>query len=461
MKWLALIALLGVTFSFIPVMRSSARSVEKACLLLGFLPFALEPLHITMAFVSWLDWPGFSKGAEFSAVDALVLSLYCVLPRVRHSLPFRISFALYFLATLFSASQAFAPAASLFYSWQLVRMFFVYVVIIRVCAHPLALSALLKGMSAGLFVEVIVVLWERFALGLLQTPGTFLHQNTLGMVTHFIVFPFFALLLSGRAGWLPSAVIPAGIIAEVLTTSRATIGLALLGYSVVFVLSAIRSWTSRKASILVVAVAMAAVAAPVALFAIASRGSASLEESDEERVALELAASMMLADHPLGVGANNFVVAANTWGYYQRAGVEWTSYGATVHNTYRLVIAETGYFGLIAFVTLLLNPMIVAIRCGLRNPKDVRGDLLLGLGTALLVEYLQCFVEWVFITDQIQYWFTMEIGLVAGLAIQFDYWRRKRAKSPFSLSKSVRLRAPLDVGPRAPAPNPVQGGNRR
>ena len=153
-------------------------------------------------------------------------------------------------------------------------MFVVYVVIIRACGHPLALSALLKGMSAGLFVEVIVVLWERFALGLLQAPGTFLHQNTLGMVTHFIVFPFFALLLSGRAGWLPSAVIPAGIIIELLTTSRATIGLAILGYSVVFVLSAIRSWTSRKAIILVVAVAMGAVVAPVALFAIAGRGSA-------------------------------------------------------------------------------------------------------------------------------------------------------------------------------------------
>ena len=178
-------------------------------------------------------------------------------------------------------------------------------------------------------------------------------------------------------------------------------------------------------------------------------------------MALESAASMMLADHPLGVGVNNFVVVANTGGYYKRAGVGWMSYGARVHSIYWLAIAETGYFGLIVFVTFLLNPMIVAIRCGLRNPKDVRGDLLLGLGAALLVEYLHCLVEWVFITDQVQYPFVMEIGLVAGLAIQLDYWRQKRAKSPFSLSKSVRLRAPLDVGPRAPAPNPVQGGNRR
>ena len=406
-----------------------------------------------MAFVSWPDWPGFVKGAEFSVVDALTLSIYFALPRVQHPLPFRISFALYFLATLLSALQAFAPGASLFYLWQLARMVLAYVVIIRVCARPLHLSALLKGMSAGLFLEAIVALWQRFGLGLLQTPGTFHHQNTLGMVTHFSVFPFFALLLSGRAGWLPFLVLPAGIIIELLTTSRATIGLALLGYSVVFVLSAVRSWTSRKAITLMVAVAMGAVVTPVALSAIASRGSDKLEGSNEERVALESAASMMLSDYPLGVGANNFVIVANTQGYYQRAGVGWYSYGAIVHNVYWLVAAETGYLGLIVFAMFLLNPMIVAIWCGLRNPKDVRGDLLIGLGAALIVEYLHCLVEWVFVTDPLNYAFAMDVGLVAGLAIQLGYWRQKRAKSPFSLSKSGPAQGPAarrrEVAPRS------------
>jgi hypothetical protein len=97
--------------------------------------------------------------------------------------------------------------------------------------------------------------------------------------------------------------------------------------------------------------------------------------------------------------------------------------------------------------------MIVAIWCGLRNPKDVRGDLLVGLGAALLVEYLHCLVEWVFVTGQLQYAFVMEIGLVAGLAIQLGYWRQKRAKSPFSLSKSVAAQGPAalrrEVAPRS------------
>ena len=265
--------------------------------------------------------------------------------------------------------------------------------------------------------------------------------------------PVLCLLLSGRAGWLPFLVLPAGIIIELLTTSRATIGLALLGYSVVFVLSAVRSWTSRKAITLMVAVAMGAVVTPVALSAIASRGSDKLEGSNEERVALESAASMMLSDYPLGVGANNFVTVANTQGYYQRAGVGWYSYGAIVHNVYWLVAAETGYLGLIVFAMFLLNPMIVAIWCGLRNPKDVRGDLLIGLGAALIVEYLHCLVEWVFVTDPLNYAFAMDVGLVAGLAIQLGYWRQKRAKSPFSLSKSGPAQGPAarrrEVAPRS------------
>ncbi len=181
---------------------------------------------------------------------------------------------------MLSALQAFVPIAAIFYSWQLARMFRVYVVVVRACAHPPTLTALLKGMSAGLLLQAAVALWQRFGLGLLQTPGTFLHQNTLGMVTHFVVFPFFALLLSGRVGWLPSVVLPAGIIVELLTTSRATVGLAGLGYSVVFVLSAMRGWTSRKAVALIVAVAVGAVIVPLALSAIASRGSDQLEGSE-------------------------------------------------------------------------------------------------------------------------------------------------------------------------------------
>jgi hypothetical protein len=100
----------------------------------------------------------------------------------------------------------------------------------------------------------------------------------------------------------------------------------------------------------------------------------------DERAALKTMASMMLSDYPLGIGANNFVIVAIVDGYSERAGVISNSRSAHVHHVFWLVAAETGYLGLATFVLLLLRPMIVSFRCGWRYRKDVRGDLLLGLG---------------------------------------------------------------------------------
>jgi O-antigen ligase len=392
-------------------------------MLMGFLPFALIPLHLNMAAISWPLWQGHVKGTEFSALDALALALYLSLPRSPYPLPFRLSMALYFFAALLSAISAAVPAAALFYVWQLARMFLVYAVVARGCADPRVPLALLMGMAAGLFMEAGIVLFQRFGLHMLQAVGTIGHQNKLGMITHFIVFPFFALMLAGRRGRLPAAVVVAGVVVEVLTASRATLGLAGLGYATVFVISALRNFTPRKGLVLLVAAGTIALVAPFALSSIAHRGATELEESDDERVHLKAAAAMMLSDNPSGVGANNFVMAANVYGYYQTAGVAWTSYTAHVHNVYWLVVAETGYLGLATFVLLLLHPLTLALRCSWRNLESERGDMLLGLGVSLFIVYIHSFVEWVFITYEVQYFCAMEMGLVAGLAAQLGHRR--------------------------------------
>ena len=87
-------------------------------------------------------------------------------------------------------------------------MFLLYAVVERACANPLVPVALLKGMAIGLLVQVPVVLWQRFGLGMLQTPGTTIHQNELGMLSHFVVFPFFALLLYGTSWTLAGCRFP-------------------------------------------------------------------------------------------------------------------------------------------------------------------------------------------------------------------------------------------------------------
>src|ERR1700736_4844080 len=127
-------------------------------MLMGFLPFALSFAHLNMAFISWLSWPGYVKGAEFSVLDGLALAIYLSLPRARQAVPFRLSMLLYFLATVFSAFQAGEPTAALFYSWQLARMFLVYATVTRGCGDPRVPHAILRGMALGVFVEVAVTI---------------------------------------------------------------------------------------------------------------------------------------------------------------------------------------------------------------------------------------------------------------------------------------------------------------
>src|SRR6266852_3923271 len=112
-------------------LRQNPREAPKLWMLLGFLPFALSFIHFNMAVVSWLGWPGYVQGAEFSILDGLAIALYLALPRTSRSIPFRFSMALYFFATVLSAVQAAEPTAALFYSWQLARMLLVYATVAR------------------------------------------------------------------------------------------------------------------------------------------------------------------------------------------------------------------------------------------------------------------------------------------------------------------------------------------
>jgi hypothetical protein len=342
--------------------------------------------------------------------------------------------ALYFLATVLSAIQAAEPTAALFYSWQLARMFLVYATVARGCKDQRVPLSILKGMAVGLIVEVVVAVYERFALGILQAPGTMTHQNLLGMVTHFAALPAFALLLGGQAGRLLTAAAPLGIAIDLLTTSRGTLGFSLLGYATIFILSGLREWTARKRTILMVGVLGILAIIPIAISSFDRRFSnqAEIIHSDyDERAAFEKAARMMLSDNPLGQGANHYVVAANVGGYNNRAGVVAveSSEGANVHNVYFLVAAETGYPGLITFVLMLLRPLTTALLCGWKNRGDQRGDLMIGLGVTLLIVYIHSLFEWIFVLPETQYMFAMDVGLVAGLATQLGYWSRNSSRT--------------------------------
>jgi O-Antigen ligase len=421
-------------------LRRNPQKLSAVGFLIGYCPFFFGMYHSVMAIISWPEWPGYVKGMEISIVDFLALAVYLSLPRKNTRLPFKFAMGAYFVAAALSITQSNVPMASFFYCWQLLRLYFLYMVVARGCENLQFSISVMKGLAAAVIIEAFDAGSQHFLFGVLQAPGTFGHQNTLGMATNMIVFPFFALLLSGRNEWLCGAVVLSGLLIELVTVSRATLGLGALGFGSLIVLSLARKWTSRKASFLAIGVVLAVMGGVVAAVSLGQRFKGEADSDYNERAAFEKAASLMLGDHPLGVGANEYVVVANTQGYNDRAGVAHASgsEAANVHNVYRLVAAETGYFGVVTYVLLLVRCAVFIFLRGWRNRYDQRGDLLLGVGVGSCVFCLHSLYEWVPITLQIQTIYVVLLGLAVGVSNQI----------PSTLASPRPRGARLTRGPR-------------
>ena len=420
MKWFFFALAVACVFPAAAWLRQNPRRLPMVITAIGALPFVwgIFPKR-EIAIFGAPGWPGYVQGFDVSALDLLILVVFLSHPRRRHApLPFKFSFAIYIFAVLLSALQASVPVATFYYVWQLLRIFFMYAVLARACSERNAAEALLKGLAIGVCFVATVVFWQRFVIHYVQAPGTFTTQNMLGVALHFATFPFFSVVLSGKLDWLPTLVPVLGAMTDVFTASRASVGFAGIGYCFLFILSIVRRWTPRKTRVLLAAVLLLAVLSPLAYRQFSLRMSVYGIEGYYGRSALIDSAAMILSENAFGIGANNYVVAANVRDYYARAGVGQMERNTFPHNIYWTTAAETGYFGFASFVVFLLRPLVMAFIRGWRYRKDQRGDLLLGLGTSLLIVYAHSYFEWIFLTDQLQYLFAIDLALIAGLTHQ-------------------------------------------
>ena len=429
MKWIVFALALAGVLPMIAIARGNPRIRELLWIFIGALPFiwGIFPKR-EIALLGEAGWPGFVHGFDISMMDLFLIIAYFSLPPKRHAaLPFKYTFAFYISAVFLSALQAVNPIATAYYVWQLLRIFMAYAIIAEACTDTRILTAILRGLAIGICFEFGVVVWQRFVTHHIQASGTFTHQNMLGVAMHFVTFPFFALLLAGERQWQPRLIPILAASIDIFTASRATVGFAGVGFSSLLVFSILRKWTATKARILLAGIVIIVLLSPIAYRQFSLRFS-SFNIGGEEggRVELNDAAALALSDRPMGVGANNFVVSANVNGYYRKADVGIKNLGTFPHNIYWTTAAETGYLGITALLAFLLRPLLFAIKHGWRNRNDRRGDLLLGLGTSLAVVYMHSFYEWSFFTNQIQYLFAIDLGLIAALAEQLRASKKGR-----------------------------------
>ena len=359
----------------------------------------------------------------------------------KEPVPFKLTFAFYFVMVVSSIAVSSIPAAATLYVWQLVRMALIAVAISRSCADPRAPKALMAGLVVGLFYNSLFGLSDYFK-GSIQSGGMMGHQNLLGLMSHFVALPALALVLGGsREKWLWLGPL-GGLIIVVVGGSRATTGLALGAYALLFVLSSMQGWNSRKAMVSALALLGLIVAAPLAASTLSKRFAVTEKSDYDERAAFEKAASMMIADHPFGVGANQYTLVANVGGYSQRAGVVWNqgSRSANVHNIYYLYAAETGWLGSLAFIMLLANAGLVAFKYSWKRRNDWRAQMLLGLAVAIATAAVHSMFEWIMTTYTAQILLAIDLGLIAGLSTQI-----KKSMASEARAKRETGRAKIDT----------------
>ena len=429
MKWVFLLALMVCTPALAGLLRSQPKYLVHTCFALGVSIFAIGP-KLWAAPIPWPGWPGPVKGLEVSFVDGIAVALIVATKGVRIPTTIKLAFAIYSLAIVISTFAAFQKMASLFYAWQLFRTALLLVAVARVSVTERnAPAALVAGLGVGILYEAGLVL-SQVAKHATRPGGNFPHANFLGLAADFAVFANLSLLLGSRRLALPGATIFAGFIIAVFGQSRATMGLFALGVVLTIFLSVYHKKSSRKYAFAGAAALGLLVAGPIMLWASGQRTAEMKQSSDAERAAMKVAARMIITDHPFGVGANQYVVVANTEGYSARAGVAWNedNRAAPVHDTYYLITAELGWIGLVGLLMMLASFIALGVKSLRRPIPGEISELLPGLLATMILVAIHINFEFVFMDFVLHYLFAIS----AGMLVAANALAKKSARAPIA-----------------------------
>lgn len=397
----------------------------------GILPFTINAINLDAALISWAGWPGYAKGIILTLLDTLALALLATRGHPFRNLPFLGLVVAYMLAATLSVAFSSTAMSSSFYAFQLLRVLIVFAAVASFVGQPGAIRWLAFGLAGGAIFQASVTLYQTLS-GAIQASGTMGHQNLLGMMLHFVTIPLLALMLARERSKLIALGVLAGLFSVSMGASRGSVGFAAIGIGLIVGLSLLRGSSEHKWKIVGIGALALAVIAPLAMGSFDRRFEAKpLQEGVyDERAAFERAANMMWSENPMGVGANQYVIVANTGGYSERAGVVWThgSRSANVHNLYLLVAAETGWPGLLTLLSLLGWTIFRGLRFAFENRRDPRGDVVLGATVAIITCAAHGLYEWVFVTYQAQYVFAIALGVIAGLIRQRDLERAQAGR---------------------------------
>lgn len=449
MRYLGILLVIVSFPIFLSLLRSK-QGREWAFFAIGALPILHGVINVDAAFINWATWPGHTKGLVLTILDPLALAI-CIRFGSRQGSRFLILLGSIYISSLVPGlftGPLFQP--SLFYFVQAIRIF-----VLAYAVYLVVGSGHLRNIATGLAVALIVNAFYviRSALaGASQAPGVLGHQNLTGVAVNLCV-PLLLVLGLRRGGSLYLVAVVAGGISAVAGGSRATI--VFYGAAVIATLVGSLSLqsTARKGAVAMTSAVAIALATPFAVQKVSERGG--VLSVDLERLAFERAAHMMIADHPWGVGLNQYVTVANTQGYLDRAGVRWGmgARATNVHNTYLLTRVEGGTIAFLGWLAFLLIPLGAAIKVVFDKKAQMR-EVCVGVASAFAITAVHSGYEWIMVTIVPQYLMAILIGITAAALAQ-----RRRPVVPERQLEPVIGTAKSDDNQNGPSNGPVHPGD--
>lgn len=444
---LAILILLALP-AFVAMLRRYPQRRSWAFVAVGALPL-LTNLPVIGFLYGWPGWNGTVRGIGVSIVVSLSLALLMTRPRIRAPLPFWWLFGFYGFALATSIFAASLWPATLFVWWQFLSALLIFAAVGGEGHQPVVRASILGGFSLGLMYQAAFSISQKLS-GVTQAPGTFGHQNILGLAIEFSLLPLFAALLGGDRRKILIAGIVAAMVCVAGSGSRATMGIVGAAIVILALASLARRATPTKFRIVSFGVVALAVFTPLAIGTLNDRFQGeSFIVGDSERERFEQMARAIASDYPFGVGANQFVAVANVEGYSDRAGTGWqvANRSVPVHNAYLLARAETGWMGEFAFILMLAVPMIMALRLAFQDRRFPGGEVVLGCAIALAANMIHNTYEYATHSFEIQALLFINLGLIAA-----ELRNRKVAARQARLEKVRKAVAKAN----SPAPDRVE-----
>jgi hypothetical protein len=431
---LGMLSYLGVA-PLIGWMASDSRKAQRW--LFGLLIF-MTSWHInklTLMVHSIEEYRGATKGFELSVLDVVAGALLIAAGRRPDRMwrwipPGTLLYLFYVAMSYISVFAAPNPLYVNMAAWRFLEQIVIFVAAYNYLREEEDLRVVLRAVAATLCFQAVVVLKMKYVNHIYQVYGWFEHQNALAMWAYLCGLPLLATALGPcRRRDLPWCLMGYGASAVIVEAAlaRASLLAFILGTALVVAFSWRDRLTVRRVAIPAVLAIVAAVGLLFTLPTLIHRfGESRNKESSELREMLVKSSKLMLADSSIGIGWNNFAIVINKPYRYGAPIDEWTeSRGMRVNESeakpqpeshYWLLLAETGYPGLLSYLLFIGITTWWCLRAARQWKGTLAGAFLAGLVIALIITYAHSTVERCLTqTKNIAMWL-----IFVGMAVKLD-----------------------------------------